>query len=257
MMNSKNFRALMAILFLILLTGSAQAQQFNSDNYLTMPYGTGTFILSNGQRNATMYSVFALLPNFELNFQASLYWEHDSSESSNRFTTNIFGKYMFWVNKQKNGGAAIFLGIGKSPGYYTESGYSAMHRNYWTALPLTVPLFNGTLFWDLMPGALVDLDHGNHNSTAWGFTYSTRLAIYKVIPKTAIVGEIYGTAGEAESKPEYKAGLRWEPNSWIAAALTYGAALDGGRGAGFEVGVMIFTPQFLKKDFIKNNSISL
>ena len=47
-----------------------------------------------------------------------------------------------------------------------------------------------------MPGGMVDFDYGNNKKTAWGFTYTTRLAIYKVIPQSAIVGEYYGTAGE-------------------------------------------------------------
>jgi len=255
-LNSKNYVILTGMLFLSLLAETAQAQQFNSDNYLTMPHGTGTFILTAGERNATMYSVFAVLPGVELNFQTSLFWEDKSANSPQHFTTNIFGKYMFWVNKAKNGGAAIFLGIGKSPGFFSESEYSAMQKNYWTALPVTFPLFNNTISWDIMPGAMVNFDYGNNGETAWGFTYSTRIAIYKVIPKTAIVGELYGTEGEAYSKPEYKVGLRWEPNSYIVPAITYGACFDGSPGAGFELGVMIFTPQFLKKDFIRNNTIN-
>lgn len=255
-MNLKNYGKLTGMFFLILLVRTAQAQQFNTDNYLTMPHGTGTFVLTAGERNSTMYAVFALLPRFELNFQSSLFWEDKSANSPQHFATNIFGKYMFWVNKANNGGAAIFLGIGKSPGYFTEADYSAMRKNYWTALPVTIPFFNNTLSWDIMPGALVDFDYGNNNETAWGFTYSMRLAIYKVIPKTAIVGEFYGTEGKAYSKPEYRFGLRWEPNSYIVPALTYGACFDGSPGAGFEIGVIIFTPQFLKKDFIKNNTIT-
>ena len=244
-----------SLLLLNLISGAIHAQQFNSDSYLTMPHGIATIIVTSGERNETMYLAFALLPRFELNVTTSLFWDNSSEFQTNRFTTNIFGKYMFWVNKQNNGGAAATLGIGKSPGYFTESAYSAFHQNYWTAFPVTFPLFNNTLSWDIMPGALVDFDHGNDKQAAWGFTYSSRLAIYKVIPKTAIVGEIYGTEGQVYSKAEFRAGLRWEPNSWIVAAATYGAAIDGTKASGFELGVMIFTPQFLRKDFIKNNSI--
>jgi hypothetical protein len=64
------------------------------------------------------------------------------------------------------------------------------------------------LSWDLMPGALENFEDGIDQKTSWGFTWSTRLAIYKIIPKTAIVGEVYGTEGEAYSTPEYKVGLR-------------------------------------------------
>jgi hypothetical protein len=202
-----------------------------------------------------MYGTFALLPGFELNFQSTLFWEDKANNYPQHFSTNIFGKYMFWVNKNNNGGAAVFLGLGRSPGFYTQGDYTALHRNYWTALPLTIPFFKGAVSWDIMPGALVDLDYGNNKETAWGFTYGTRVAIYKIIPKTAIVGELYGTSGEAYSAPEYKVGLRWEPNDYIVPAVSYGAQLDGSKGAGFEIGVIIFSPQFLKKDFIKNNHI--
>lgn len=245
------------VVFIVLLLSahSAYAQQFSSDSYLTMPHGTGTFVLTTGERNASMYSTFTLLPRFELNFSSSLFWADESANSSQFFSLNVFGKYMFWVNEAKTGGAAVFLGIGKSPGFYTQDGYSALHKNYWTALPVTIPFFNNTISWDIMPGALVDLDYGNNKETAWGFTYNTRVAVYKVIPQTAIVAELYGTEGQAYSKPEYKVGLRWEPNSFIVPAISYGACFDGSPGAGFEIGIMIFSPPFLKKDFIKNNSI--
>lgn len=245
------------VVFIVLLlsVSAVYAQQYNTDNYLTMPHGTGTFVLTTGERNASMYSTFTLLPRFELNFQSSMFWADESLNTSQFFSLNVFGKYMFWVNEANTGGAAVFLGVGKSPGFYTQDGYSALHKNYWTAVPFTIPFFNNTISWDIMPGALVDLDYGNNKETAWGFTYSTRVAVYKIIPQTAIVGEFYGTEGKAYSKPEYKVGLRWEPNSYIVPAISYGGCFDGSPGAGLEIGVVIFTPQFLKKDFIKNNSI--
>jgi len=244
------------IIALLLSVGAVYAQQYNTDNYLTMPHGTGTFVLTTGERNASMYSTFTLLPRFELNFQSSLFWEDASIDFPQYFSLNIFGKYMFWVNEANTGGAAIFLGIGKSPGFYTKDGYSAFHKNYWTALPLTIPFFNNTISWDIQPGALVDFDYGNNKETAWGFTYSTRVAIYRVIPQTAIIAELYGTEGKAYSKPEYRVGIRWEPNSYIVPAISYGSCFDGSPGAGFELGIVIYSPQFLKKDFIKNNSIA-
>lgn len=254
-MTNKICLGLLFCITLCLSTNLLKAQQFNTDSYLTMPHGTGTFTLTSGERNSSIYATFSLRPRFELNFSTSLFWEDEKTNSPQHFATNIFGKYMFWVNKTNNGGAAFFLGIGRSPGFYIQEGYSALHKNYWTALPVTFPLFNNTLFWDIMPGALVDLDYGDNKKTAWGFTWSTRVAVYKVIPKTAIVGEIYGTEGDAYSDPEYKIGLRWEPNDFIVPAITFGSNLNGGKGPGFEIGIMIFTPQFLKKDYIKNNHI--
>lgn len=244
-------------LFVVLFCFSPdlRAQQFNSDNYLTMPHGTGTFVLTTGERNSGMVSSFALIKNFEFFVQAFLFRDIRVDDYSQHFNTTVYAKYMFWVNEANTGGAAVFLGMGQSPGSFTQDGYSPLHKNYWTALPITIPFFNNTISWDIMPGAMVDLDYGNNKETAWGFTYSTRVAVYNVIPKTAIVGEVYGTEGQAYSKPEYKVGLRWEPNSFIVPAISYGGSFDGSLGAGFEIGVVIFSPPFLKKDYIKNNKI--
>jgi len=68
--------------------------------------------------------------------------------------------------------------------------------------------------------------------------------------------EMYGSEGSAYSNPEYKIGLRWEPNDFIIPAISYGSRLNGGYGAGFEIGIVIYSPQFLKKDFIKSNKIA-
>ncbi len=231
------------------------AQQFNTDNYLTMPHGTGTFVLTAGQRNSGMVSSFAFIKNFEFFAQASLFSDGRVDDYNQHFTTTIYAKYMFWLNKAKSGGAAVFLGFGRAPGSYAQDRYLPMHKNYWTALPVTIPLFKNTISWDIMPGALVDFDYGNNKETAWGFTYSTRVAVYKVIPKTAIVGEIFGTEGKAYSKPEYKVGLRFEANDFIVPAISYGGTFDGSFGGGFEIGVMIFSPPFLKKDYLKNNKM--
>ena len=45
------------VVFIVLLlsVSAVYAQQFNTDNYLTMPHGTGTFVLTTGERNTTMY----------------------------------------------------------------------------------------------------------------------------------------------------------------------------------------------------------
>lgn len=248
---------MLGFVVVLMLSGSKTfSQQFNSDSYLTMPHGIGTMIFTTGQRNSTLYLSMALLPRFEVSVSTNLYNPTDSLKRFRHFTTNVAIKYMFWVNEAKNGGGGILLGTGQSPGYYSGEGeYSLMHKNYWTAIPITVPLFNNTLSWDIMPGALVDFEYGDKKATAWGFSYNTRLAIYKVIPKTAIVGEIYGTAGNVHSKPEFKVGFRFEPNDYIVPAITYGACLDGSKGAGFEVGIMIFTPAFMKKEYMRNNRI--
>lgn len=231
----------------MLVCPQAQAQQFNTDNYLSMPHGTGTFVLTSGQRNAGMASSFGLIPKWEFFVQAFLFWENEEQLSPQHFNAQIYAKYMFWVNQQNNGGGAVFFGFGKSPGYWEQTELVETHRNIWTAVPITFPLFNNTLSLDLMPGALYDWSNQEAGDPAFGFTYSTRLAVYKIVPETAIVAEVYGTEGAAYSRPEYKIGLRWEPNNTIVPALTYGGTFDGSSGARIEIGVMIFSPQFLKK----------
>jgi hypothetical protein len=62
----------------------------------------------------------------------------------------------------------------------------------------------------------------------------------------SLVGEVYGAKGQTEAIPEYRAGLRWEPNPYAVLALTYDAEFSGSNGAGVEFGVMLFTPPFLK-----------
>jgi hypothetical protein len=95
-----------------------------------------------------------------------------------------------------------------------------------------------------MPGASYTVDYGSDEKGAWAFTYSTRAAWYPVNLKWAIVGEVFGGEGEVTTIPEYKTGLRWEPNPYATFALTYGQEFNGSNGARFEVGMMLFTPSF-------------
>ncbi|MBX3240366.1 MAG: hypothetical protein KIT80_02050 [Chitinophagaceae bacterium] len=234
------------VLISLFISQCTAAQQFNTDSYLAMPHGVGTFVLTAGQRNATYNNSFSLLPKWEFFTQALVYWEDKANETPQYFTLSVYAKYMFKENQDKTGGAAIFIGLGRTPAYYRSREIRNFQRTIWTAFPITLPLFRNTISWDIMPGATLNFDDGN-NRGAFGFTYTARVAVYKVIPKVAIVGEIFGTVGAAYSKPEFKTGLRWEPNSTIIPAITYGAALDGTKTSGLEIGVMIFTPPFLKR----------
>lgn len=247
---------LIVLLPFSLITLNGFSQQFNSDNYLTMPHGTATFVVTTGQRSSTLLGSFALVPNFEFFAQANLFRDYRIENYPQHFTTSVYAKYMFWVNKNNNGGAAAFLGFGRSPGYFETTEYTDLHKNVWAAFPVTFPFANNAILWDIMPGGLVNFNHEDKSETAWGFTWSSRLAIYKIIPKTAVVAEIYGAEGTASSPTEYKVGLRWEPNDYIIPAITYSSNIEGGYGAGIEIGIIIFTPQYIKKDFIKNNHIN-
>jgi len=236
------------VLGALLITGlgprAAEAQQFNTDNYLAMPHGTGTFLLTYGQHYAVLMSSFALARNWEFFAGATLY-RNSGEDSTDRFSTTLYAKYMFYENQTKNGGFALMGGTGGFPGYLEQGELVGSYKTYWIAAPLTVPLVKGRLLWDIMPGGVVNTDWGSAKTTASAFTYSTRVALYGIIPKSAIVGEVFGAAGTAHSDPEFKAGIRWEPNYNVTVAATYGSALNGSEGAGFEIGVMIFTPRFL------------
>lgn len=228
-----------------LLAPAARAQQFNSDNYLTMPYGTATFVVTHGQRSSTMISSFALAPNWEFFVQAYLFWKDDTTGAAEHFSTNLYAKYMFVENAAKTGGFAVMGGVGGNPGYYQRGELTNSFRTVWAASPLTLPFLGNKVLLDLMPGFEGDFDRGGSKTTSWLFTYSTRVAIYGIIPRSAIVAEVYGSTGQGAPHSEYKAGVRWEPNPLFALAVTYSAGLDGSPGAGAEAGFILFTPRFL------------
>ena len=96
-----------------------------------------------------------------------------------------------------------------------------------------------------MPGTTYNTSYGKEKTTAWGLTYSTRLAWYPFDPRWSAVGEVFGTAGDAFSEPEYKMGVRWEPSQYAVFAVTYGQEFRAKNGAGFEVGIMLFSPPFV------------
>jgi len=245
-----NFR--WVVFVFIAFQGALSSQQFNSDNYLTMPHGTVSTTMTAGLRNSGLIASIALIPNFEFFAQATLFKEDTSLEIPSNYTTTIYAKYMFWVNEDKNGGGGVFLGFGRSPGYWSKTQFVELHRNLWSATALTFPLFNNTIFWDLMPGFVYDWSSEAGVPNGWGFTYSTRVAAYGIIPQSALVGEVYGTEGSLSSPMEYKVGIRWEPNGTIIPAITYGGTFSGeGRGARLEIGVTIFSPAFFKKPLPK------
>jgi hypothetical protein len=152
---------------------------------------------------------------------------------------------MFYENDSKTGGFAVKLGTGIDPGYLDGSDrVNDAFQTFWTNAPITIPFFNNTLSWDIMPGASVTKNYGADESTVWYLTYSTRLAWYPTSPKWAVVGEIYGSAGDLNVDTEFRVGLRWEPDQYTNIAVTYDDEFGGNYGGGFEIGLMIFSPPF-------------
>lgn len=229
----------------LVLASTAHAQQFNSDSWISKDKGTATLIVTTGQQTTMMMTTLALLSSWEFTVAAYIFNRDADRSTSEGHSTSAYAKYMFWQNDAKTGGGAIKAGIGMKPSYTLESvTYQAGSHTFWTNAPITLPFFDNRLSWDLMPGASATLSYPRDGDVAWAFTYSSRLAWYPFSPKLSLVGEVYGAAGQATVSPDYRAGLRWEPDVYTNIALTYGGRFDGGAGTGVELGIMLFSPPF-------------
>ena len=235
---------LMACALALLAWSPASAQQFNSDNYLSKPAGVSTVILTIGEQSDMVMTTFSLIPKFE--FTAAVYvFNSDQDRSTDEgYSTSLYFKYMIAENSTKNGGLAFKGGTGMDPGYLTSVGLEDAFQTWWVNAPLTLPFYGNKLSWDLMPGASYTFDNANSLEVGWSFTYSTRLGWYPKGPKAAIVGEVFGGVGEVETPAEYKIGVRYEPNQYATFALTYGQEFTSSVGAGWQLGMMLFTPPF-------------
>ena len=236
---------LTCIFFIIALNFNSSAQQYNSDSWISKPHGTVTIIPTFGRRNSMLMTTYSLFPRWEFTVAGYMYNNDGDPKTDDGYSATIYGKYMFYQNKAETGGAAVKAGTGLFPGVKdAEDRSKDAFKTYWVNFPCTIPFLKNTLSWDIMPGASTTINYGTEKTTAWAFTYSTRLAWYPFTPKWSIVGEVFGTMGEMVAIPEYKIGWRWEPTQAFVLALTYGQEFKGSHGSGFEIGVMLFTPQF-------------
>jgi predicted outer membrane repeat protein len=227
------------------VSGAAHAQQFNSDSWISKPHGTATVIVTAGQRTTMMMTTLSLLPRWEFTVATYVYNQDQDRLTSDGYSTSAYAKLMFWQNEAKTGGGAIKAGVGMKPSYTLEGvAYRTGSQTFWTNAPITLPFFSDRLSWDLMPGASATLNYPRDGEVAWAFTYSSRLAWYPFSPKLALVGEIFGAAGQAVVTPDYRAGIRWEPDVHTNIALTYAGKFDGDQGSGLEIGIMLFSPPF-------------
>ena len=232
---------------LALTAGPARAQQFNSDNYLSKPHGVATIILTTGERNTMWMTTFSLVPRWEFTAAAYIFNSDADRKTEDGYSTSYYFKYMIFENKPKTGGAAVKGGTGLEPGYLNSSvQLKDAFQTFWMNAPMTMPFFGNKLSWDAMPGLSITRQYGDSTEAVGSFTYATRLAWNPTSPKLALVGEVYGAEGGAVAIPEYRVGLRWEPSQYAVFALTFDDEFHGTNGAGFEVGVMLFTPPFAK-----------
>lgn len=232
---------------LVLIGSPVQGQQYNSDNYLSKPHGMATIILTYGQRNSMIMNTFSLFPRWEFTAAAYIYNNDDDPKTDDGHSTSLYAKYMIYENEAKTGGVAVKAGTGLDPGYLDgNERVNDAFQTFWTNAPITIAFFDNQISWDIMPGASMTRHYGDEDKTVWAFTYSTRLAWYPFNPVFSIVGEIYSSEGELDVPVEYRVGLRWEPSQYSVFAITYDDEFKGSNGAGWEFGVMLFTPPFAK-----------
>jgi hypothetical protein len=230
---------------IMLVSTPLHAQQYNSDSWLSKPWGTVTLIPTVGKRSSMLMNTYSLFPKCEFTMAAYLYNDDGDPLTNDGYSFSLYGKYMFYENKKQTGGAAVKAGTGMRPGTLdAELRVKDAFKTFWMNTPVTIPLFNNKLSWDLMPGVSVTRDYGIEEKPSWAFTYSTRLAWYPGGPEASIVTEVFGTSGKTGTTPEYKVGLRWEPSQYAVFAVTYGQEFEGDHGAGWEFGIMLFSPPF-------------
>jgi hypothetical protein len=216
-----------------------RAQQFNSDNYWTTPKGMGTVIVTAGQRHALFLDTFSLMKDWEFSLGGTMFREDEDIDRAAYYQLTGYAKYSIFENQAKNGGAAVKFGMGARPGYYQAENLTTDLQEYWAEFPLTVAFHGDDVLLDLIPGGSLSRNFGTENNNAAGFTYSSRLAVYKIIPRCAVVGELFGTEGEAYSPTQFKTGVRWESPALLI-SLSYGDGLKGNTGAGWEIGFISY-----------------
>jgi len=228
-----------ALVFL-LLGIDARAQQFNSDNQWTAPHGVGTFVATFGQEYSALLAVAALRPDWEWNLGVTRFEADDRTGIDTHETLTFYAKHRVWENDAGTGGFAWLAGTGISPSYLSAGEETHNFQSWWATAVYTMPFRDGAVTWDILPGFTANFDKDQKNETAWNMSYSTRMAVYKVIPQSAIVAEVFGTTGEDYADPQYRIGVRWESPRVVVAA-TYGRGFDGTGGPRFELGIIAFT----------------
>jgi hypothetical protein len=235
---------LISVFAMLALMAPAQAQQFMGDNQWTAPHGVSTQAVTVGEEFSQYIAVLAFKEDWEMNAQFIHYPDDPRDSTESHTSTMLYVKHRISENDAGTTGYSVFLGTGINPDYLDHGVVTQAFDSYFSTLTATYGWNNDRVLLDVIPGVTANLDQGDADETAWGFTNASRLAIYDVIPESAIVTEVFGTTGEAYAPPSYRAGVRWEGKKWIVAG-TYSDAFDGSGGAGFEIGVIYFTePRF-------------
>lgn len=229
---------------LLLPPTQVAAQQFNSDNYLAMPRGMSTTTVTVGTEFTGILVSFALLDGWEFFAGSFMSYEDASMGLSASWSAVLMGKYLVYENRARNGGVGVTVGTGNNPGYLEQGRVTRSFKTFFVTPQISLPLFGGAVSWDLNPGVQFARDQGEGGDQSWDFTYSTRAAFYGLLPRSAVVAEVFGTTSVTE--PQYRVGVRWEgAGDMIVPAVTWSQGFDGSASGGFEVGFTMFTPRFL------------
>ena len=241
----KNYLSGVLLLLLFLRPDDAVAQQFVSDNQWVAPPGVATLIPVVGEEFAFIQLVGALVPEWEFNVALTRYYDSPEDESGAYNTGSIYAKHRLSENDDENGGTSIVFGTGYIPSHREVGEVVDAFDSYWGNLTYTMAFREGQVTWDLLPGVIVNVDEGESGETTQGVTYASRVAVYGIIPQSAIVAEVYGTVGEARLDPSYRAGIRWESEKLIISATFNDGLGNSAKGNGVEIGFMYFTdPRF-------------
>lgn len=100
---------------------SVIAQQFNTDNHMTMAYGTANNCVTYGSRSATFLPSVGLFKNFEFFLGATLTHKDEEQQIDDHFSTIINGKWMFYCTDDSSSGASVTFGTGVNPAYHSKT----------------------------------------------------------------------------------------------------------------------------------------
>ena len=225
----------------------AGAQQFNSDSYISKPHGMVTSILTTGEHTTMYMMTFSLFPNWEFTAAGYIYNTDADRKTAEGTQGSLYAKYMFYENKEKTG---RLRGQGR---LRHEAELHPRRRGVQDLLPDLLderarddPVFRQRALVGHHAGLERDAELRRERERRPGPSRTRRASPgTRRAPVWAIVGEAFGATGEAKLDPEYKVGLRYEPNAHVNIALSYGAKFNGDKGAGWEIGAMLFCPPFL------------
>ena len=87
-----------------MLINQLNAQQFNSDSWISKAHGTITLIPTFGERNSMLMNTYSLFPKWEFTIAAYLYNDDNDPLTDDGYSATLYAKYMFYENKAKTGG---------------------------------------------------------------------------------------------------------------------------------------------------------